>query len=206
MAQVKKPKLQQAIVSASFSLFSERGYHNTTIAQIAKQAKVSTANVYNYFPSKMHILYAIYEPWLLGRLDQLEQTLAGVKSPRKKVYTILHTLWCEIPADDNAFANNFIQAIATTEPSEGYRPDLLRATLDRVVSMLMAALPNGRGSRQSFTRVANVIMMAFDGYVIGRHLNPRRHCDHGTIDLFTDWLVAALSKSDLKSRTAQSDK
>ena len=62
MAQVKKPKLRQAILTASFSLFSGNGYHNTTIAQIAKQAKVSTANVYSYFPSKLHILYAIYEP------------------------------------------------------------------------------------------------------------------------------------------------
>jgi AcrR family transcriptional regulator len=206
MAQVKKPKLQQAIVSASFSLFSERGYHNTTIAQIAKRAKVSTANVYNYFPSKMHILYAIYEPWLLARLDRLDEALARVKSPRKKVYKILHTLWCEIPADDNAFANNFIQAIATTDPSEGYRPDLLRATMDRVVSMLTAALPNGSGRRQSFTRVADVIMMAFDGYVIGRHLNPRRHCDHGTIDVFTDSLVTALSKGESKSRAGRSDR
>ena len=65
MAQVKKPKLRQAILTASFSLFSGNGYHNTTIAQIAKQAKVSTANVYSYFPSKLHILYALYEPWLL---------------------------------------------------------------------------------------------------------------------------------------------
>ena len=40
MAQVKKPKLRQAILTASFSLFSGNGYHNTTIAQIAKQAKV----------------------------------------------------------------------------------------------------------------------------------------------------------------------
>ena len=71
MAQVKKPKLRQAILTASFSLFSGNGYHNTTIAQIAKQAKVSTANVYSYFPSKLHILYALYEPWLLERLEEL---------------------------------------------------------------------------------------------------------------------------------------
>ena len=86
MAQVKKPKLRQAILTAIFSLFSENGYHNTTIAQIAKQAKVSTANVYSYFPSKLHILYALYEPWLLARLDELDTSLARVKSPRTRVY------------------------------------------------------------------------------------------------------------------------
>ena len=188
MAQVKKPKLRQAILTASFSLFSGNGYHNTTIAQIAKQAKVSTANVYSYFPSKMHILYAIYEPWMLARLDELEGSLKHVKSPRARVHHILHALWCDIPADDNAFANNFIQAIATTDPSKGYRPELLRATLQRVTAMLMTALPEERRSRAAVTRIANVVMMAFDGYVIGRHLNPRRDCDHATIHLFVDLL------------------
>jgi len=72
MAQVKKPKLRQAILTASFSLFSKNGYHNTTISNIAKQAKLSTANVYSYFPSKLHILYALYEPWLSSRLDEME--------------------------------------------------------------------------------------------------------------------------------------
>lgn len=195
MAQVKKPKLRQAILTASFSLFSGNGYHNTTIAQIAKQAKVSTANVYSYFPSKMHILYAIYEPWLLARLDELEGSLKRVKSPRSRVYRILHTLWCDIPADDNAFANNFIQAIATTDPSKGYRPELLRMTLQRVTAMLMTALPEERKSRAAVIRIANVVMMAFDGYVIGRHLNPRRDCDHGTIHLFVDLLAGPAAKA-----------
>jgi AcrR family transcriptional regulator len=189
MVQVKKPKLQQAILSASFSLFSKRGYHNTTVAQIAKQAKVSTANVYSYFPSKMHILYAIYEPWLLGRLNKLEKDLARVTSKRRKLFKILHALWCEIPADDNAFANNFIQAIATTAPSEGYRPELLRATVSQLTAMLLTVLPTSRNSKPQAVRIANVVMMAFDGYVIGRHLAPHRRCDHATIDLFVDWLM-----------------
>ncbi len=193
MVQVKKPKLQQAILSASFALFSKHGYHNTTVAQIAKQAKVSTANVYSYFPSKLHILYAIYEPWLLGRLDELEQDLTRVRSKRRKLFKILHALWCEIPADDNAFANNFIQAIATTAPSEGYRPELLRAAVNRVTAMLLTALPAGRNSKRQAERVANIVMMAFDGYVIGRHLAPHRRCDHTSIDLFVGWLMASES-------------
>jgi len=194
MVQVKKPKLQQAILSAAFSLFSRHGYHSTTVAQIAKQAKVSTANVYSYFPSKMHILYAIYEPWLLDRLDKLEKDLVRVKPMRRKLFKILHALWCEIPADDNAFANNFIQAIATTAAADGYRPELLRATVSRLTAMLLTALPPSRNSKPQAARVASVIMMAFDGYVIGRHLAPHRRCDHATINLFVDWLAKADGK------------
>lgn len=202
MAQVKKPKLRQAILAASFSLFSGSGYHNTTIAQIAKRAKVSNANVYSYFPSKIHILYALYEPWLFARLDELEHGLKRLKSPRARVYRILHMLWCDLPAADNAFANNFIQAIATTDPKAGYRPELLRATLQRVTAILLDALPQSRRDRATAARVANVVVMAFDGYVIGRHLDPRRDCDHGTINLFVDLLVAPAPKIS-KTKTSR---
>jgi len=199
MAQVKKPKLRQAILTASFSLFSRSGYHNTTIAQIAKQAKVSTANVYSYFPSKIHILYALYEPWLFARLDELEHGLKRLKSPRARVYRVLHTLWCDLPAQDNAFANNFIQAIATTDPASGYRPELLRSALERVTAILLEALPDDRRDHATASRIANVAVMAYDGYVIGRHLNPRRDCDHGTINLFVD-LLAGPARKTLKTK------
>jgi hypothetical protein len=55
--------------------------------------------------------------------------------------------------------------------------------------MLLTCLPDDRKSRAEAGRIANVAMMAFDGYVIGRHLNPRRDCDHGTIHLFVDLLA-----------------
>jgi hypothetical protein len=45
MAQVKKPEIRNAILSAADRLFSDRGYHNTTLAQIAAKANVSTANL-----------------------------------------------------------------------------------------------------------------------------------------------------------------
>ncbi len=205
MAQVKKPKLRQAILTASFSLFSNGGYHNTTIAQIAKQAKLSTANVYSYFPSKLHILYALYEPWLSARLDEMELALEHLKSPRSRVRYILRTLWRDLPAQDNAFANNFIQAIATADPGMGYRPELLHATKQRVARMLLDALSTGRNSRANATRIANVVMMAFDGYVIGRHLRRRGDCDDRTLDLFVD-LLAGPTSGNSKSKTSRKDK
>ena len=105
MAQVKKPKLRQAILTASFSLFSGAGYHNTTVAQIAKQAKVSTANVYSYFPSKIHILYALYEPWLFERLDELEASLKRLKLPhRSRTFLI-----SPIPPPQNLCSMNILK-------------------------------------------------------------------------------------------------
>jgi AcrR family transcriptional regulator len=43
---------EKIILEAALLLFSEEGYMNASMQQIAKQAKVSKGNLYNYFESK----------------------------------------------------------------------------------------------------------------------------------------------------------
>lgn len=48
----KKRLLRNKIIEAAKVVFQERGYENTTIEQIAKQAEVGLGTAYNYFKSK----------------------------------------------------------------------------------------------------------------------------------------------------------
>ncbi|PHS36721.1 MAG: TetR family transcriptional regulator [Sulfurovum sp.] len=41
-----------AIIASALALFSKYGFHNTTIAQIAKNIGISAGSIYSYFPSK----------------------------------------------------------------------------------------------------------------------------------------------------------
>lgn len=58
---VREPKQKRSIekknkiIDAGFQLFCEKGYHNTTTAEIAKTAGVSTGILYNYFSDKKEI-------------------------------------------------------------------------------------------------------------------------------------------------------
>ena len=63
MVQVKKKAVRQAILDSAYDLFSERGYHSTTLQEIAELAGVGVSSLYSYFPSKLHLLYAVVEPW-----------------------------------------------------------------------------------------------------------------------------------------------
>jgi AcrR family transcriptional regulator len=192
MAQVKKPEIRNAILAAADRLFSERGYHATTLAQIAARANVSTANLYVYFQSKLDILYSIYDPWLRNRITQIEQELERVRTPQQRVFKLLHALWCEIPAEKNGFANNFIQAITTSDPKEGYRPELLRWLESKIATMLRDALPPERRARIGQSRFTHLLVMAFDGFVIGNHLDPGMECDDKTIALMASLLIGPL--------------
>ncbi len=194
MAQVKKPEIRAAILSAADRMFSERGYHNTTLAQIATKADVSTANLYVYFQSKLDILYSIYDPWLRQRITQVEGELKRARTPQQRVFKLLHALWCEIPSEKNGFANNFIQAISTSDPREGYRPDLLKWFEATIAKMLRDSLPPARSALVAQSRFTHLLVMAFDGFVIGHHLNPGLECDDKTISLMASLLIGPLDE------------
>jgi hypothetical protein len=125
---------------------------------------------------------AIYDPWLRARFERLEVELAAVRSPRLRLKRLLTALWRDIPAEENGFLNNIMQAISATNPKEGYRSTLVRWLEERIETLVADALPPERKARFRKARIAHVIIMAFDGFAIHRHLHPHeRPVDDQTI-------------------------
>ncbi len=58
---------KELIMQVALTLFAKQGYANSSIAQIAKEAKISKGLIYNYFESKDALIKEI----LMGGFDQL---------------------------------------------------------------------------------------------------------------------------------------
>ena len=58
----KKLRTRETIVTVALELFAERGYQQTTVAEIADAAEVSKGTVFAYFPSKEDIVFADTAP------------------------------------------------------------------------------------------------------------------------------------------------
>ena len=192
MAQHKKPAVRDAILEGAFRLFSQRGYAATTLSAIARSAGISSGNVYIYFDSKLEILYAIYDPWLRVRIGALEDRLATLRTPRTRLRAMLVALWRDIPAEENGFLNNIMQAISASDPAQGYRSTLVQWLEDRITAMLLENLSIARRRELRRVRIAHVLIMAFDGFAIHRHLHPREiPVDDATIDAMVAMLIGA---------------
>jgi AcrR family transcriptional regulator len=57
----KKQRTRQHIADVARRLFAERGFEQVTIAEIARQAEVAQATVFNYFPAKEDLFYSSLE-------------------------------------------------------------------------------------------------------------------------------------------------
>jgi len=57
----EKVARQQEILKAARELFARKGYHNTTLEEIAQHAEFGKGTIYNYFGSKEELLYGIID-------------------------------------------------------------------------------------------------------------------------------------------------
>ncbi|MGE0807848.1 MAG: TetR/AcrR family transcriptional regulator [Burkholderiaceae bacterium] len=189
MAQFKKAEVREALLDSAYKLFAKRGYARTSVKQIAAGAKVSEANLYVYFKSKLDIFFGVYEPWWRERIHQLEGRLSAETDRRRKLELVLTTLWCHLPADDNGFSNNLMQALSTIDKPETYRPTLLRWIEGRLEAMLADVLPAQRWALLRRGGLVHILMMAQDGFAMWHHVNPTSGCGSATVAMFVSLLL-----------------
>jgi AcrR family transcriptional regulator len=57
LRQRKKQQTRQLIADTAWRLFADRGFERVTVAEIAREAQVAVATVFNYFPTKEDLFF-----------------------------------------------------------------------------------------------------------------------------------------------------
>lgn len=79
-----REKTKQKILEHSLRLFAEKGYHGTSISDIAKAAGISKGLAYNYFESKKHLVESIFEQ-IHEISNQFEKMIAEIDDPYEQL-------------------------------------------------------------------------------------------------------------------------
>ena len=81
-----------AIVNVAEQLFRTLGYQKTTVADIARELRMSPANVYRFFPSKAAINQEICARILAGLDAAAWDVASGPGTPAERVRALFHLL------------------------------------------------------------------------------------------------------------------
>lgn len=79
------------ILDRASGVFAEKGYHNTSVRDVAAATGVSPAGLYYYFQSKEELLHLILESCLTSLLDRIHLQIDGIEDPSVRLRTIIKT-------------------------------------------------------------------------------------------------------------------
>lgn len=137
--EAKKLERRNAVLAAAEELFSEKGYRNTTIQEVAEKAGLSKGGVYLYFKSKEELYLSVCLMGLAGygeRLTRAYDEAADFEDRIRSVYLAYIDYALEEPALFRVLRDTFIEQV---------RHNLSRTTIERIERYIEGWLVNGAG-------------------------------------------------------------
>ncbi|MDQ3062939.1 MAG: TetR family transcriptional regulator [Acidobacteriota bacterium] len=79
---------REAILRAAIKVFAQKGYFNSKVADIAKEAGIADGTVYLYFKSKEEILHSVFDRAMEEFIAEGKQEIAEIEEADKRLQRI----------------------------------------------------------------------------------------------------------------------
>ena len=83
------PRTEQRILEVATVLFYEKGYHATTMREVAAGVGIKAGSLYNHFPSKEELLFRIAEGVMRDLLAAGREAVAAAPDPRGRLRALV---------------------------------------------------------------------------------------------------------------------
>jgi AcrR family transcriptional regulator len=77
----KKEQTRRLIADTAWRLFADRGFERVTVAEVARQAEVAMATVFNYFPTKEDLFFFRLEAFGVDLVEAVATRATGESAP-----------------------------------------------------------------------------------------------------------------------------
>ena len=110
----RRVETRDKLSRTALKLFAKRGFFETTTEDITEAADVGQGTFFNYFPSKQHVLMALFE-LQVGKIVAARQAAESGKKPVAKVLKDLMQQIGEEPGRSAALTRSLIVAFLSSE-------------------------------------------------------------------------------------------
>jgi AcrR family transcriptional regulator len=130
---------RSAILAAALGVLGDRGYHGTSLDEIARAAGVSKALIYEHFSSKRELHAALMQEHIGALFGRLQANAERGGTGAERLRGGIDAFFCWVEDGREAFRVLF-RDIADPELAEGMQ--VVRAQVLGVIKVLMAADPD----------------------------------------------------------------
>jgi AcrR family transcriptional regulator len=166
-------EVRDRIIAAAVRVFSEKGYHSSTIADVCRESGLSVGAIYTYFASKEALFLQSCDLISARGLDELAQRLAGATTTAERLTTAISLYIETIDEYEGAPGQiSLVQAWAEADREPGVR-EMLAARRERLVGAGQVLLHQGIASGElpswlDVDAVTRGLLALLDGLLLQR--------------------------------------
>ncbi|WP_457575538.1 TetR/AcrR family transcriptional regulator [Desulfomarina sp.] len=185
MAAVNK---HAKIILAATKVFAKKGFFNSRISDIAKEAKVADGTIYLYFNNKYDILLSIFEEEVGKIFDKTQQLLAKEDDPKRMLEIFTNQHLRQMKKNKNLAEVIQIELRQTNKVIKNYRNNKFSSYINIIADIIR------KGQRQGVFRpdiLPDVAKRAFFGALdeVSRVWNVSLET-HYTVDEITNQVLS----------------
>lgn len=185
----KRRRRRAEILHAAFETFREKGYHKTTLEDIAERLGVRKTALYHYFPDKESILFECHRE-SLSEVSRLLDEAGAIESPTRRLEFLIKE---HVRVMTDTLQGSPL-AFEVTSLSPGRQAEII-AERDRYERGLREIILEGIAAGEFRPLDAKIAVFAVLGAInwIARWFDPTGEVAGGELgSAFADYLVAGL--------------
>jgi TetR/AcrR family transcriptional repressor of nem operon len=197
------------LVLTALTLFSEKGYQSTSVADILKAAGANSGSLYHAFPTKQDLLLAVLEMYRDGIEPMLlAPAWAGVEDPIERVFALLGAYRRSLDVTDCLYGCPIGSlALELHEPDPPVR-EMLAANFDGWRAHVKACLDAAGGRLPSdvdTARLAAFVLTVMEGGVMQSRTYRTLEAYDGCVATLRDYFqrLEASAASAPRDRSAE---
>jgi len=192
---IKKPELvekrQKQICEAAEKLFVKKGFHGTTIRDIARESGLGLGPIYDYVKNKEEILFMVHKRILDLNYIELKKSLSELKEPKERMARAIETLLDLANKYQDLYLFIYQEAHVL---DKAMQKEIIKAER-KTISIFEDIIKQGK-KKKIFRNVnsriaANMIVLINHGWVLKRW--DLKNTGDSKLDFTTDFILKGIS-------------
>ena len=173
-----KAKRKAQILDAAYQVFSQKGFHLTTVADVASKAGVSYGIVYHYYRNKEELFWAVFENWtseyISNQAASEEFISAATATDQLKIFAADAVQLMTESTEFLPVQMEFWSLIARHDQIRERFRQLFDALRSPLINIIQGGIDNGEFRQADTEILASLALAAYDGLVLQWITDPKK--------------------------------